>query len=726
MAARTDKIARSASVQLTQQTQPGMIGVASGEFDIAQDQRRVKDVASARSIFNRFVQDNTQRSAVMTQTRGQLEGNRPFDPKLLEESGTAWQTNVNFGDAQANRDRALTPYWSRINDVPHKIAVTIDSTSPHSSVWEVAFAEAFDEFIADWNAGGSYLIQLMAMMKHMVDDGPGIVQWDDRDSPRFSAVNTQRIYFPKNARMDPDSWDVVALVKDTSPSELYLKIKDKASRKTSKDSGWNLAAVEAAIVYGMYGNSQRDARDMTRWQDDLVQNDITVASIFEPLQLVWMFVRQFDGKISARVFTRQGGVEEFLFETDDYAEKFQQFLGCIWYDTGVDSLIHSIKGFAIKNFHFNVLLNRMKSRMVDGATLSFGVNLQRTSESTPDESPPIENYGPITVFPPGLEQMNTLPQLKQGMDVIEALDQNRAENSSQYRQQEQKQIQESDTATQANILATMQGQTTEAAASVVLAQMGQIFAECVRRLRKAGSTDPDAKKFVQRLTDRGVDPKQIDKLDLRVTSGANSGLADPVVRLQKFQQLLQMMNAPGVNGRYILEQYLASMLGANGAAKAMLPEGANSNIEQRRQAQIENSLFGQGMMLQVDPNDAHFEHIQEHLTPLAPIVTQYKQSGQLPDGSHIAALVIGLEHTGQHVAMLKQDDTMKAQYQQVWPVFSQIQSVARGMLAEVQRQKLQQQQQQQQPPPANAQVPQGQPQGAPPGNPQVQGGAPGP
>lgn len=682
-------------------------GTDPNGFHLAEDQRRVRDVESARSIFNRFVQDSIQRSATMAQTRNQLEGGRPFDPKDLEEQGTAWQTNVNFGDAQAARDRTLIPYWSMVNDVPHRIAVTIDIESPKKENWEIAHAEAFDEFLKDW--GADYFIEFMNTASNFVNFGPGVVHWDSPDSPRYDAVNTQRLYFPKNARMSPDSWDVVCMVRDVSASELYLKIKDDKSKQTSKDIGWNLDAVEAAIVQTMYGNSNRDPRDMTRWQDDLVQNDITVASIFEPLQLVWMFVRQFDGKITAHVFTRQGGVSDFLFESQDYAESFRQILGCIWYDVGVDSLVHSIKGFGIKNYHFAVMLNRMKSRMVDGATMSFGLNLRRTGDGVPDEEPPVSNFGPYTVFPPGLDQFQYYPQLQQGMAVLDVLEQNRAENSSMYRQQQQKQIENSDTATQANILATMSGQMSEASASVFLAQVGEnIFAEQVRRLSIPGSTDVDAKKFVERLVRRGVPKKMIGKFDMRVQTGANSGLANPVARVQKYQQLLGLMNTPGVNARYILEQYFANMLGSDGANRALLPEGADSQPQQRREAMIENSMFGQGMDLPIDPNDAHFEHSQEHLKVIGPMAAQFKQTGQLKP-EQIATMIMTLEHTGRHLTLLNQDETMKAQYQQVWPVFSQIQSIARGILA-----NLSKQQSQQTPLPngSQAQVPSAQPQAA--------------
>src|SRR5690606_29333449 len=109
------------------------------------------------------------------------------------------------------------------------------------------------------------------------------------------------------------------------------------------------------------------------------------------------YVKQFNGKIAAYAFTQQGGVEDFLFKDEDYAEKFQHCLGAVWYNTGTDSMVHSIKGFGIKNYFFSNLQNRTKSRFIDSATFSFGMNFQRSEDNVPDESPPVENYGPVTI-----------------------------------------------------------------------------------------------------------------------------------------------------------------------------------------------------------------------------------------------------------------------------------------------------------------------------------------
>lgn len=624
--------------------------------------------------------------------RNQLEGGRPFDPQALKQQGAAWQTNVNFGDAQAARDRTLLPYWKMVNDVPHKAAFTIRVNSPQVDAWQVAMAEAYDDYLVD--RGAAYQIEFMNFASNFVNFGPGIVQWRDKMDPRWSCVNVQRIYFPKNGRMNPDEWDVVALVADMSPSELYIKVKDAQSKKRSKYLGWNINAVEKAIAQFKDGTTWPNPYDATRWQDMHVNNDIFVTSQFQPLQLVWLFVRKFDGTISAQVFTQQGGIEEFLFEDENYAEKFRHILGPVWYDTGSDSMIHSIKGFGVKNFYFSLLVNRYKSRVTDSGIFALGMNFQRDQENMPDESPPIENYGPVNVIPTGMKQLQFYPQIQAGAAIVGMLEGNRDKNNSLYRDQQQTDIAETDTAKQAEILASMQADATQASASIFLAQYGEnVIAEEVRRLRTRGNTCEDAVRWVKRLKAAGVPDNVIfitEGIDVIVTTGANAGMASPAARVQAFKEGMALSQMPGVNGQWFLRNFIANRYGSNAVkpGNALMPEGSQSNPAQRREAKIENASFGQGMELPVAPEDAHFEHLQEHLAPLMPIAQQFAATGQATP-EQTTAMVIGLEHSAQHMQYLSQDQTMKQQFQQVNGPFQQIQSVARGMLKQAAAQQQQ-------------------------------------
>lgn len=659
---------------------------SESEFDTVKSERRIKDVTAARTIYGRFLQDDILRSSTIAQVRNQLEGGRPYDPVAFQNQGASWQTNVNFGDAQAQRDRTLLPYWKMVNDVPRRAAFMIDTGAAEQEKWQISFSEAFDEFIEDW--GADYFTQYMNMASNFINFGPGFVKWDNPETPRYKAVNSSRVYFPKNTRMSPDEWEVVALVRDVSASELFEKIRDDKAAKNSGYAGWNSDAIKQAIVKMAKGGGERyDTRDYTRIADMLVNNDIAETTPFQPLTVCWLYVRQFgkDGKIGCYCFCQDESVKDFLYKDEDEFESFRHILGAIWYDTGTDGMVHSIKGFGIKNYFFSALLNRMKSRFVDSGTMSMGLNFQYNQENNADETPPVEQYGPFTVFPAGLTQLNIYPQIQQAAGVIEMLSGNQSENNSLYRQQEQ-QIAKSDTATQANILANMQGELSAASAAIYLSQVAEnIYTEQVRRLRIKGSEDKDAAKFVKRLRAKGVPFEVIYDADIRVKTGANAALANPALRAQMFQQDLALMNIPGVNSRWFLENLIANKYGSYAVGKALLPEGVDSNPAQRREAMMENSSFGQGIELPVAPEDAHFEHIEEHLKPVEGILQQFQNTQQVTP-EQIAALTVTLEHTGMHMTYLQKNDAMKAQFQMVNPRFRVAQSMVRGILTRMQSQ----------------------------------------
>lgn len=680
--------------------------VTNEQFEEISNERRIKNVSEARSLYNEYVYQNTARSATFVQTRNQLEGGRPYNPEDLVKNGMAWQTNVNFGDAQAARDRTLLPYWRAVNSAPRLISVRIDETSTDTGLWQNIIEEEFGRWICQWNQ--DYFVQYMRMAKDFVDFGPGMVMWDDDYNPRFKAVNVQRTYFPRNCKMSQDEWESIAFLKETSSTELYSKIRNKKARKDAEYVGWNTEAVKSALIYGVDGVAW-DGRDFTKYQDMIVNNDIVLTSKFQPLDVVWLYVKQFSGKIGCYAFTTQatGENDDFLYKNEEYAESFRSIIGPVWYDTGTSSMVHSIKGFGIKNYYFSLLQNRVKSRVVDGAGMAMALNLYRDTD-TPDETPPVENYGPINVFPTGLKQFTTYPAYSQGLQVVEMLEQNNSSNNSIYRQQQQ-QINQSDTATQAKILAAQQGEVMEASMAIYLSQVGEnIFAQCLERLRKKGNTHPDAKRFKERCIDRGVPKKVLEESYLQVKTGASAGLANPALRAMKFQQGLALSAVPGVNSRWFLENYISNEYGSDAAqpGNALLPVGENSEPMQRRQALMENTNFASGFPLPVDPSDAHVEHIEEHLKPMEMVVGQYTQSGGQINQEAIPGIVIGQDHTAKHLEYLKNDSTRKDAFKALNGRFQQVSSVIRGILT---RLKAEEQAKQQAMSAAGQGMPQGQP-----------------
>lgn len=661
-------------------------------FKREEQDRRIKSPLEANSMFSQWEKDHSQRSAVYSQVRNQMEGGRPIDPNELRKKGMQWQSNINFGDAQADRDRVLIPLWKAVHGAPHAISVSIDSGSTDSGKWQAAFEEAFDEFKED--CGQSYTIQFMRSMKNLVDFGCGAVMWDNMNTPMYRALNFQRIYFPKNTRMDMKTWEAVGIVDDISASELWAKIRNPEVSSKSKQVGWSEDAIKAAIVSAC--GEAWDGQDFTRFQDMLVNNDLAVSSKFQPLAIRIIYIKGFDGKIAKYIFTQNNnGGTEFLYKNEKEADDFGDIFGFVWYDTGVDSMVHSIKGFGVKNYAPALLKNRMRCRIVDGAGIAMSLNFKKSGEM-PSESPPVESYGTINVFPEQLEQISTYPQFAQGLQVLEMLEANQAQNNSLYRQQ-QKQVADSQTATQATILAQMQGEVTEASMALILTQIGEsYFAQMVKRLRKKGNTDSYAKDFVRRLRNKGVPDEVIfgNEVAVRVRCGTTAGMANPILRGQTILEVAgYLANKPEVNQRWIDEQFIANKLGSQAVNKALLPVDSESNPAARRMAKLENLAFGQGEEFDAAPSDAHVEHIDIHLRPVETAVDRLNQGAEY-DAQSIGPHIIAVEHSGQHLTFLSKDETKKPLFIQMKARLTAVQSALRGVMANLQKQQQAMQEQQ--------------------------------
>jgi hypothetical protein len=644
-------------------------------------QRRIRDVKCARTYAKKLWDAGEKRRKTMAHTRNQLEGGRPKDPAELEKDGASWETNVNFGDAAAAFNRTYTPYWKMVNDVPNRIAATIHLSSPKKGVWEKAVSECFDLFLKDWGMG--YLTNFMLVTQDFVKFGPGYGMYDDKDSPRFKHARCEHLLLPKGTNVSTETWSAFAVRRPMSITDLWGKIRDKKTQGRSRYAGWSPAAVRQAIALCMK-KQITSSTDWTEIQDQIVSNDLQISEDCENIDVYYLYTKEFDGKISCQIFTESDKVDEYLYEKAGYAEEFAEIIGPIYYDLGTAGLVHSIKGFAIKNFYFSVLQNTMKSRMMDAATFAMAMNFVRTVD-TPSERPPIENYGAVNVFANGLTQMQWYPQLAAGQAVIETLDRNQAENNAIYREQRE-QIADTQTARQAVILANLSEEVGAAVSSLYLAQVGEnLFGQSFKRLRRKGNTDPDAVKFVKRMKARGVPEAVIYEAEISIETGANPGTAGAALRDMIFKELLGLMQVPEINRRAILQSYLANKLGAQAVGTFLLPEGSASNPAQRREAMKENLVFGQGMQLPVDPNDAHYEHSDEHLKPLDQLAAAM-QNGMEPKPEHIAAMGFTLAHTEEHLKMLEQDETAKEQLKQVWPRFTSARSTLEGLVANLQKQ----------------------------------------
>lgn len=669
--------------------------------------RRIRDCSQARELYVRLYLENQLRAQAFAQIRNQIEGGRPFDPDELRRNGESWRTNVNFNDARASFRRVSMPYWKMVHEVPNLISVKIRSKAPEAPTWEKAFAEVFDMFRDDW--GPDYFMQWSGMADDYVMFGTGLVMWPDENTPRFQWMPSVQVLLPKRTKSNIDKWELVCFKTELTADELWHHIRDDRSRRAASESGWNPEMVAQAIRMAAPAPGNTRYFDPNYWQDMIVSNDLVIGGVWPPVSVVheWAYIPSKD-KIVHYIFTEKSDVPDYLYMAEEPVETFRKLFGTAFYSVGSNGLYHSIKGFGVMNYYYATVINRSKCRLVDSATFAMGMNFVK-GDNTPEEAPPVENYSMINVFPTGMQQLQWYPQLGPASELIGTLAQNQNENNFTYNEP-QKNIGDTKTAHQAELLAQIANEMSTAGSSIFLSQMGMNFyGECFRRLLRK-SDDKDAKKFRKRCITQGIpervldamaNPEDKDGLEYTVKTSASPTTASPMVRQSMVNWLMTvLLPQPDSNRREILEFAAATTLGADGPQRFLLPIGVGSDPRARREARMENGDFGQGLVLGdppnfgVDPSDAHVEHIDEHLKPLEMICQAVKQGGAgttngqpapqiTPD--HLTALQLGIPHTQAHLAMLASNETQRQAYQQLKARFTAVASIAQGLMARLAR-----------------------------------------
>lgn len=658
--------------------------------------RRIADCGQARELYVRLYFENQLRAQSFAQIRNQIEGGRPFDPASLQNSGEGWRTNINFNDARSAFRRVSLPYWKMVHEVPQTISVQVHMQSSQTDLINRVLAENYDRFLTDW--GPAYFMQFSGMTSDYVMYGPAHLMFDDADTPRYRWMPSIQILVPKRTKADVQSWELFCYKGELTASELLKHIRGSATdpdgkiaEAAAKDAGWNPQMIQQAIRMAAPGPANQRYFDPNFWQDMIVSNDLVIGGVWPPVSVIYMWAKSPDGKtVREYIFTEKSDVPDYLFEKDLEIEDFRRILPSLFPDAGSNGLYHSIKGFGVMNYYYATAINRMKCRALDSTTFGMGMNFIKEDDA-PDETPPVENYSMVNIFPKGLDQLQWYPSgLASAIEFLGLLEQGQNENNFTFNEP-QKDIAETKTAKQAVILSNIQNEMSTASSAVFLSQLGtNVFGEQMRRLC-AKTDDPDAVKFQKRCIAQGVPPEffkalNADKIEMTVKSGASPTMASPVAREQISQALMRdVYPMPDSNKRAILEFRTATLTGADGVKDFLLPVGTASDPRARREAIMENADLAQGMQLGqppnfgVDPSDSHVEHADEHLKPLEQIVQLVMQKQPI-NHNQLIALQNTLPHIGGHLQDLEGNLLLRPQFNQLKARFMKVQSVTNGLI----------------------------------------------
>ena len=113
-------------------------------------ERRIRDAATARSLWLKLRTASLQRREKWVQVQNQLDGAPPFANRELLELGQSWRCNVNFRDAASTLEQVLISYWRLLHDTTNLAAVSyLTPDDPKAETWEQIFQHNFNNFDDD-------------------------------------------------------------------------------------------------------------------------------------------------------------------------------------------------------------------------------------------------------------------------------------------------------------------------------------------------------------------------------------------------------------------------------------------------------------------------------------------------------------------------------------------------------------------------------------------------
>jgi hypothetical protein len=679
-----------------------------GDIQNELTEKRIKNLEEARALLGILEKDALVRKEGFAKVTNQLNGGKPLDDEQLIKLGQGWRTNCNFRDASSTLEQVLIGYWRLLHDTTNLSAITVHDDDPMAETYAQIMSENFNRFIDEW--GDGYVRNYLLMSTNHVAFGVGTGFFNDPKSPRWEVVRVGDLNVPPRAKADTESLQFVMIDQEMEISDAWKLIRTLKKEAASRKMGWNPDALRQLLWYKINGNDTRPLPgDFVKIEDNIRDNELTMTNRHGPMRIIHLYVKEFDGKISTYIFARDiHHGAEFLFDNSDKEsrpETMRELLFNIFFEAG-NGLFWGSKGFGQKNYQLMTIVNRLKSRAVD-RTLIDGLNFRDTSDGGLTNIP-IVSVGPINVLPKELEQIPAYPHGSTITETIEMLDYQTNSNNARFRDQS-KQIEQADTATQANALSAIQSQVDISNATLFLKQIAMLFSEQFRRLRMRGNDDPDAKKFRDRCIEEGGVPEEIFyDADITVATGADPGAASIALRAQYAKEGMMMAATdPDFNSRWFKEIYVSAHFGASAIKKALKPVDATSDIAAQRLAILENDSMGNGHPIPVDPTDNHAAHVPVHLQPLEMIVMKFKTTGQIsPDA--FPALINAIPHLQKHFEYMENNKLMDPIRKQLWPRFTAVESAARGILSQLQKIDAQARQQ------GMVQTPGGSPPGTPP------------
>lgn len=612
---------------------------------------RLRDVRSAHDLFVKIKQADDSSSMNRASIQAMFDGEPPYNDADLQATGQAFRTNVNFDEASNLLEQAQSAYVDMLHSVETllRVKVNFGEESERTELEEI-ISEEISKTIRSWPR---FNYSFLYNCRNFIADGISVCYFENEYDWRWRVSAMSDFFFPRKTQASEGDLEVACCRRGYQAHHLYSYIRDE---KVAKATGWNVGEVRKAIVEASNSTVNTSSRDWETIQNELKNNDIYCGANSTEIDVVHMWVQEFDQTVSHFMFRADGNGEDFLYKKLSRFKSMEQALVFFTYGIGTNGYYHSIRGLGYKIFPQVQVSNRLRGNVIDAAMMASSIMVQPQTEDAADDLA-LLYYGPFAVITPGMKIIErAAPNLQQSaIPVLNDMSNQIQSRSGQYTQNALNDTREKtkfEVATQLEAISKL----SVTSMNLFYEPWNRLMREVVRRLLRKdySAAEPGGRESVdlfKRCEARGV-PREallsvvIDETKVVRAVGAGSQAARQLV----FSDLDSMVSSMDPKGRNIyLRERLASRVGWDQVDKYIPAEPDGRPTDDDRFAEIENRLMvSSNLPMTVRPNDLHIVHLRQHIPEMDRIV-QAMDAGQIPIEQGTPPLALLHSHSSDHI-----------------------------------------------------------------------------
>ena len=610
--------------------------------------KRFENPETIRTIYEKLSTDDLPDANRRAKIRKLYDGNLPYNPHVLEQSGLKNLANVNFLGLKGVIDNRADAILKLAQDTANLIElrpIAREMAGPDAERIGTVVAEEFSAMVRD---NPSFIPAIATMNKEADLYGLGPVTWPSPLDYCPIALERGQIRFVANGPVVSSRHEVIMFESTISASYLRFLLDNE---ETAIALGWNIPEVKKWLIEVYFNGA--DTKYQSGFDGSTTPIEEAISMVrrnalgeeqqFQDLYVIHAFVKEVAWPRGiTHVMIPSKGQSKFLFEKQNaYRTMDECFL---WFPYSVkERYAREVRGLASFLYPIEKLNNRFLCQIVDSAFRASSLVLAQQNQGVQSQQLTINEQGLYTVLPVGVtpapQQFN--PNFQSLVGVKQLLDQVGTGTVSGTDKGPVattgidvfKNGSSGQTKAEVEIQQRIKAHRDEAEFAQRQDVLNKIFRESFKRALRLASMNPiervdypEIDAWVERCAMRGVQLEQMlvipQLFSIVVCRDLALGADGKVNEMTQYVQLYG--GTIDENGRKFLARQHAKLRFGAGDADRIIPEISRDQApsDQSSFATLENNMMKAGMPAQVGMDQMHWSHIPVHAQILQEIVDQ--------------------------------------------------------------------------------------------------------